>query len=158
MATEPTRPTDALRRERERIRLELASASDLVGKIPRDLTATRSRLLHVVSTLEAIVGPYLEWEERVVHPVVDRLACGGPMVVSASLRFEHALVHRGLDELARSARSQDPDPVAFARRADRLLGLLEAHLEVEDTMFLPLLDGALGSAATASGVGSKKRA
>lgn len=63
--------------------------------------------------------------------------------VSLSIRYEHVLIHRWLDELGRSARAAAPDPLGFARRADRLLGLIEAHLELEDAVFLPVLDRAI---------------
>lgn len=52
----------------------------------------------------------------------------------AALRLEHAVLGRWAVELTELAERPMPDHNAFARRAERLLGLLEAHLEVEERL------------------------
>lgn len=50
---------------------------------------------------------------------------------AAVLAAEHEVLWRWVVELENLSTASLPDAAAFARRAQRLLGLLEAHLEVE---------------------------
>jgi iron-sulfur cluster repair protein YtfE (RIC family) len=134
----------SLREKRAWIRARLdhvdALAQSLAGGTETD--GPPAIMARVVTVLEDEVLPYLEWEGRMLHPVIDKFACEGPTAFSASMQHEHAVVDRWIGELAAGSRDARADARAFARRVDRLLGLLAAHFEVEDQVFLPVLDRA----------------
>ncbi len=139
-----TIPMQSLREKRARIRARLEEVDALAQALsdaarPGDASADMAR---IVSVLEDELRPYLEWEGRILHPIIDKFACEGPTAFSASMQYEHVLVDRWTGELATSARDARTDARAFARRTVRLLGLLAAHFEVEDQVFLPVLDRA----------------
>ncbi len=134
----------SLREMRAWIRARLDDVDALTQTLSReaalhDATETMTR---IVSVLEDELRPYMEWEGRMLHPNIDEFACEGPMAFSASMQHEHRVVDRWIDDLATRARDARIDGRAFARRTDRLLGLLAAHFEVEDRVFLPVLDRA----------------
>jgi iron-sulfur cluster repair protein YtfE (RIC family) len=139
--------TAPLREARAHIRAALARVAERVGAIPDLPPEARTAAMDgVVAELLARLRPHLEWEERTIHPVVDKFACEGPATFSSSMRYEHAIIYRWLDEL----RMQAGDPaavVAFSRRADNLLGVVLAHFELEEQVLFPILDRALASAA-----------
>jgi hypothetical protein len=58
------------------------------------------------------------------------------------MRYEHTIVGRWIDELAAMAAGPTLDAKAFARKSDRLLGLIAAHFEEEEEVLLPILDRA----------------
>lgn len=136
-------PTAALRGARAHLRQALARIADRVGAV-RDLPAEvrTPAMEHVIDELSARLRPHLQWEERTIHPIVDRFACEGPAVFSTSMRYEHAIIYRALDEL-RAQASDAAAVVAFTRRADNLLGVVLAHLELEEEVLFPILDQAL---------------
>ena len=135
-------PMQSLREKRARTRARLDEVDALAQTLseaaePDDAPAAMTR---IVSVLEDELRPYMEWEGRLLHPIIDKFACEGPTAFSASMQYEHRVVDRWIGELATSARHARTDARAFARRTDRLLGLLAAHFEVEDQVFLPVLD------------------
>ncbi len=134
--------TGALRRVRDALRHELAALAQRVGGVgaPGD-GGQRQRMRGLAADLDACLRPHLEWEERTVHPIVDKFACDGPAAFSACMRYEHVIIHRWMAELSRRAESSDA--AAFARRADNLLGLVEAHFELEEQVLFPILDRSL---------------
>ena len=141
----PSLITARLRDARARLRESLATVADRVGALamlpPEERCAAMKQ---VAADLDAQLRPHLEWEERTIHPVVDKFACEGPAAFSASMRYEHEIIHRGIGEL----RGQSFDAaavVAFSRRADNLLGVVLAHFELEEQVLFPILDRALGS-------------
>ncbi len=141
--------TAALRDTRAHLRQALARIADRVGTL-RDLPPEGrvAAMEHVSDELSARLRPHLRWEERTIHPIVDKFACEGPAAFSASMRYEHAIIYRGLDDLR--ALASDPSAVvAFARRADNLLGIVLAHLELEEEVLFPILDRALRRDASA---------
>ena len=107
----------------------------------REASDARAEMEGVVRLLETHVRPHAEVEEANLYPVVDAYAspdAGRPF--TASMRFEHRVVGSWIDELAEMAASSDADVDAFVRRAQRLLGLLEAHFLAEEEVLLPVLD------------------
>ncbi len=138
--------TAPLRQARDRLRRSLAAIADRVGvlgALPVEARSTAMRSL--AADLEALLRPHLEWEERTIHPVVDKFACEGPAAFSASMRYEHEIILRAAGELRSMADDATP-VVAFSRRADNLLGVVLAHFELEEHVLLPILDRALGRA------------
>ncbi len=137
-------PTQSLRERRARIRARLEEVEALSETLLETEPNARSApMTRIVAVLEDELRPYMEWEGRMLHPIIDKFACEGPTAFSASMQYEHLLVDRWIGQLAASARDANADARSFVRRADRLLGLLAAHFEVEDQVFLPVLDRAL---------------
>ncbi len=137
--------TSDLRVERARIRVTLAQISEAAGSVAAAPLAERGRAMReVVDALDACLGPHLEWEERTLHPIVDKFACEGPASFSASMRYEHEIIHRWMAELARTAAAPG-DAVGFLRQADRLLGVVTAHFELEEHVFFPVLDRSISA-------------
>ncbi len=131
--------TEALRGVRAGIREALAEIAQRVGAVAASAAAAPTASMRAIAAdLDACLRPHLEWEERTVHPVVDKFACEGPAAFSASMRYEHEIIHRWMAELSR--RAGERDAVAFARRADNLLGLVLAHFELEEEVLFPILD------------------
>lgn len=137
----PRLATAELRAERARIRVTLSRISQLAGAVGSAPPERRGPAMReVVDALDACLGPHLEWEERTLHPIVDKFACEGPAAFSASMRYEHEIIHRWMAELARVAGATPGDAGGFVRQADRLLGVVTAHFELEEHVFFPVLD------------------
>lgn len=135
------RPSDAYRAQHARFR----NATQGIERLAEGLPAAppedrRVRMAAVTETLTQAILPEMEWETRTIYPAVDRRAGANGCRMTATLRYEHLVALRWADELERAAAEPDPDAAAFARLAERLLGLLLAHQEVEEEVLLPLLD------------------
>ena len=132
--------TSELRAERARIRVTLARISELAAAAVTAPAGQRAfAMREVVDALDACLGPHLEWEERTLHPIVDKFACEGPAAFSASMRYEHDIIHRWMAELSAAA-AAPRGAASFLRQADRLLGVVTAHFELEEHVFFPVLD------------------
>jgi iron-sulfur cluster repair protein YtfE (RIC family) len=138
----PASATAHIRAARERIRERLGELAVRVGALREGRPAgRRAEMRAVVDELDGALRPHLRWEEETVHPVVDKFACEGPAAFSASMRYEHEIIHRWSADLARLA--ERDDAFAFARRADNLLGVVLAHFELEEEVLFPILDRSL---------------
>ena len=121
------------------MRERLAGISDRIGALSASPPGERRAAMRaVVADLDACLRPHLEWEERTVHPIVDKFACEGPASFSSSMRYEHTIIERWSADLAR--RAEAGDAAAFTRSADRLLGVVLAHFELEEEVLFPILD------------------
>jgi hemerythrin-like domain-containing protein len=121
---------------REQLRLHEAAVGDLRGAPAQAAAVTMDG---AVLFLDEEIRPHATWEELKLYPLLDSLV-GGREPFTASLRREHAIIDRWIETLAVSAASTAPDPAAFARSADRLFGLIEAHFEEEEQVLLPILE------------------
>ncbi len=141
--------TAPLRQARDRLRRSLAAIADRVGALAALPVEERAAAMRELGAdLDALLRPHLEWEERTVHPVVDKFACEGPAAFSASMRYEHEIIFRAMGEL-RAMADDGATAVAFSRRADNLLGVVLAHFELEEHVLFPILDRSLGSGGEA---------
>jgi hemerythrin-like domain-containing protein len=140
----PTRPTQSLRDEHLMIRKNLGAVSETARKL-ESMTPTDRRvaMAQLLGYLRHDVERHAAWEESALYPLVDRK--GPPPVepFTATMRYEHKILGRWIDELAREAEESTSDPRVFARRAERILGLIAAHMEVEEEVILPILDGSM---------------
>lgn len=130
--------TERLRELRGGIERRLATLESEIGALgglPED--ARRASMRRVAAEIEASLRPHLGWEERTIHPIVDKYACEGPAVFSSSMRYEHEIIYRWIAELKELA---EDDTARFVRRADNLLGVVSAHFELEQHVFFPILD------------------
>ena len=121
---------------RKQLELHKAGVGDLPGASRQAAGATMDR---AVLFLDEEIRPHASWEEVKLYPLLDSMI-GGREPFTASLRREHAIIDRWIEELAVHAASTAPDVVGFARRADWLFGLIEAHFEEEEEVLLPILE------------------
>jgi iron-sulfur cluster repair protein YtfE (RIC family) len=143
-------PTAPLRNARARLRERLAAIADEIGSLTVIAAGERRGAMRsIVGELDACLRPHLRWEERTIHPIVDRFACEGPTAFSATMRYEHEIIDRWSAELAR--RAEGGDAIAFARNADRLLGVVLAHFELEEQVLFPILDRSVAPGALPPG-------
>lgn len=134
-----------LKEKRAQIRVRVDHVDALVQKLSsRGEVDDAAAMQRILSVLDDEIRPYMEWEGRLLHPVIDKYAGEGPSA-AASMRYEHVLIDRWIGKLAASVRDAQIDPTTFVRRTDGVLGLLNAHLEVEDRLLLPVLDLAFPS-------------
>jgi hemerythrin-like domain-containing protein len=132
------RVTEPFRQEHAELLAHLDHVDALAGELaklpPEERRAAQEKVLAFYA--EHLV-PHAAWEEEVLYPAVDRRASQGEPF-TASMRYEHTVVKAWVDQLR--ARLDDPDPAAFVRQADRLLGLVSAHFQAEEHVLLPVLD------------------
>ena len=137
---EDARPTAGFRLHHRDLRSRLVHLDRMVARLPtQEEHRRRAAMREIVARLEAVLGPHVKAEEAALYPAVDARA-GGTEPFTAALRREHRILERWLVDLDREARRERPDPSAFARLANRLLGLVEAHFELEEEVLLPILD------------------
>ena len=135
------RPTATFRAEHKEVLEHLRHVQEWIGTLSAQEPAVQKKTaLKVVAFFEKHIGPHADWEERVLYPVVDRLAGGGPNAFTATMRYEHRVVGRWIGELRAESDKPAIDAARFARRTDNLLGLLWAHFEEEEEVLLPLID------------------
>lgn len=151
------RPTQPFLDEHAELHEHLRHVSDMVGRLRLEEERDRKETMaHVVRFFRTHLVPHAEWEERVLYPLVDEKAGGGPNRFTASMRHEHRIVGRWIGELEQQAEAPSPDSIAFARRADQLLGLVQAHFEAEEQVLLPILDATMTREEFEQRVGSGK--
>ena len=127
---------DAHAELRRMLEAQKAALGDLSRATPEAALATMER---TVVFLDEEVRPHANAEEVKLYPALD-VAVGGREPFTATMRHEHAIMDRWIEELAVHAGSTSPDAAWFARRADQLFGLIEAHFEEEEVLLLPILD------------------
>lgn len=93
----------------------------------------------VADALHATIHHHAQWEEASLYGEVDRLVGECPHPFTASMRYEHTLIAKKMDILAEEAAKSVTDSKQFARKTDKLLGLIEAHFEEEEKVLLPVL-------------------
>lgn len=147
LAAPPPRVTEPFREEHAEIRVHLGHIHQRVGELRCSPSSEASSTMRfVVRFLDEHIRKHAEWEEAVLYPVVDRLAKSGRERFTATMRHEHRIVGRWIDDLAAEAEKESPAVEAFARRADYLLGLVTAHFEEEEEVLLPLIDRGMTAA------------
>lgn len=135
------RPTQPFRDEHAEIREHLEHLDAAVGALAGAAPQEQARkMAFVVRFLDEHIRAHAAWEEEVLYPVVDEQAGGAPERFTSTMRHEHVIIGRSIDALRQEAQAPRPDVVAFARRADRLLGVISAHFEKEEEILLTLLD------------------
>lgn len=141
-AAEPARATEPFRTEHASLKTELDSVAVRVGALPALAPkAQKEEMAAIIGFFREEIGVHAAWEERVLYPAVDRrVPTQATEPFTASMRHDHQVVGRWIEELETIARAPKPDAVAFARRADNLLGLVRAHFEAEEDVLLPVLD------------------
>jgi hemerythrin-like domain-containing protein len=140
-AADDSRPTETFRQEHAEVKVHLEHLDEMVGTIATAEAAQQMKTAaFVVKFLREHIVDHAKWEEEHLYPAVDRRTHGGDHPFTESMRYEHKIVGRWIDELAAMTAGPTLDAKAFARRSDRLLGLIAAHFEEEEEVLLPILD------------------
>lgn len=135
------RATESFRAEHAEVREHLSHLEAMVGSMGTADAAGRKKTAgFVVKFLKEHLLEHAKWEEERLYRAVDQRTHGAPHAFTATMRHEHVIVGRWVGELATMAAAAEVDATAFARKADRLLGLVAAHFEEEEDVLLPILD------------------
>ncbi len=138
---DPERPSRTLRGEHVEMRGKLARVGESIGMLSSfDSPGRRAAMNNIVNSSRREIRPHGEWEERALYPMADRFRPCDAEPFTASMRYEHRIVTAWIEDLAGEAEASVPDSGAFVRGADRLLGLVLAHMEVEEAALLSILD------------------
>jgi len=137
------RVTEPFRQKHSEIHEHLTHIDGMAGNLDgQSAGMQRETMARIVKFFKTHILAHAASEEKVLYPIVDRFAgvgVGGSTFTS-SMRYEHRVVERWINELERMAAAATPDARAFARRADNLLGLINAHFEEEEEILLPILE------------------
>jgi hemerythrin-like domain-containing protein len=149
------RPTAGFRADHAEIAEHLRHLDAAVGALP-DVPASeqRQKMAFVVRFLEEHIKSHAAWEESHLYPLVEQQAGREGEPFTASMRYEHRIIGRGIEGLAALAAAEPADARAFARAADRTLAVITAHFEKEEQVFLPLLDRAMTRAEVDAALGA----
>ena len=134
-------PTAPFRQEHVEIKEHLGHLDAMVGSLSSAKVEDQRHTMSMIATfLDDHIRKHAEWEEVHLYPAVDKRTVAGPNPFTASMRYEHRIIGRGIDALSKMAADPNTDATPFARSADRLLGLISAHFEEEEEVLLPILD------------------
>jgi hemerythrin-like domain-containing protein len=148
-------PTAGFRAEHAAIQEHLAHLDALVGALDGAAAAEQQQTMaFVVRFLDEHIRSHAAWEEAKLYPLVDARAGREGEPFTASMRYEHGIIGRGIEALGGLAAATPPDARAFARAAQRTLGVVAAHFEKEEEVFLPLLDRAMTRAEVDAALGA----
>ena len=141
------RPADQLRKEHARMGEEIAGICILLNDLRPGDGEKKPALLRAAGYLESQALPHAEAEDCFMYPEVARLM--GCHQATATMTMDHRFISnhvralRGEIDAAFSPSGRGLDAEAGARilaPAYRLDGLLRAHFEKEESIFLPLLE------------------
>jgi iron-sulfur cluster repair protein YtfE (RIC family) len=135
------RRTEPIRRNLHRLQSILFTVERWLGALPDAGESEQKDLMHnTVGILKDYLLPHLAAEEAVLHPAVDRRQPEVMLAPTQVLKQEHDVMRRWIKELETLADAPLPDHKAFACRGERLLGLIEAHFELDESLLFPILD------------------
>jgi hemerythrin-like domain-containing protein len=136
-----SRPTDNFRKEHAEIKEHLQHLHVMAGKLTTaDVAQQRETANFIAKFLNDHIRSHARWEEQRLYPAVDHRTHAGMHPFTSSMRYEHGIIGRAIEELATQAAATPFDPVLYLRKTDRLLGVISAHFEKEEEVFLPILD------------------
>lgn len=134
-------PSQQFRTEHVEIKKHLSHVEKWAGDISTSKSIEQKKLmLKIVTFFKEHIKPHAEWEEKKLYPAVDKRANKGGEVFTSTMRYEHKIVGRWIEELEKESASKTPNSKLFTRKTDQLLGLIIAHFEEEEEVLLPILD------------------
>jgi hemerythrin-like domain-containing protein len=145
-AAAPKKVGDPFREEHAKVREHVTHWGTMLATLSAlPDTEQVATIRHIAKCLNGNVRPHAESEEQVFYPVVDKYAGvgKGDNTITATMRHEHRVIARWTDELTAEAGKPSPDVNAFSRRAQNLIGLLNAHFEQEEEVLLPIVENAM---------------
>jgi hemerythrin-like domain-containing protein len=148
-------PTADFRDEHAETKEHLRHVDGMVRSLDGAPAEEQKRTMSFVAKfLREHILTHATWEEAHLYPLVDQQAGRTGEPFTASMRYEHGIIGRGIEELSELASAETPDPGSFARSADRLLGIIDAHFEKEEEVFLPLIDRSLSRVEVEKALGA----
>lgn len=137
--TSATLQSRELREEHADLYRRLDEAEATLGRLASEPNTpdTRARMQKVVVFFTVQFGEQGRIEERRLYDFVDGRV-DGP-APTTTLRLEHGVMVRWIEELDGLAKTDPLDVAAFVRRGQQLVGLCRAHVEVEGRLLEPLL-------------------
>lgn len=134
-------PTASFRAEHAEVKVHLQHLDSMAGSLPSQDEAKRVKTAaFIVDFLAEHILTHAAWEEKNLYPAVDKRTTAGARPFTGTMRYEHGIIGRSIDDLKKAAAAPGFDAVRFARDTDRLLGLIAAHFEKEEEVLLPVLD------------------
>ncbi len=135
------RPSEQFRMEHVEIKKHLSHVEQWAGNLANEKAPQQKKSMSkIVAFFKEHIKPHAEWEEKKLYPAVDKRAGKGPEAFTSTMRYEHKIVGRWIEELEKEAQKKSPDAALFTRKTDQLLGLINAHFEEEEEVLLPILD------------------
>lgn len=134
-------PSEPFRTEHVEIKKHLSHVEQWAGNLNgSDPTEQKKTMLKILTFFKEHIKPHAEWEEKKLYPAVDKRASKGAEIFTSTMRYEHKIIGRWVEELEKEATSKSPKAQLFLRKTDQLLGLIIAHFEEEEEVLLPILD------------------
>lgn len=113
----------------------LGHIDTMAQRLPSELPEKQRETMRFVTTfLQEHILTHAAEEEATLYPKADAKACSR---FTQSMRYEHTVVGAWVKELRQIAEEPSPNVLAFVRRTQRLLGLLEAHFGAEEEVIVP---------------------
>lgn len=140
------RPSEQFRTEHVEIKKHLSDVEQWTGNLTSSSSAEQKKtMLKIVTFFKEHIKPHAEWEEKKLYPAVDKRASKGSEIFTSTMRYEHKIVGRWIEELEKEATAKTSNAKLFSRKTDQLLGLINAHFEEEEEVLLPILDKSMTS-------------
>lgn len=140
-------PSAHFREEHAEIKKHLSHVEQWAGILSGSAPAEQKKTMsQITAFFKEHIKPHAEWEEKKLYPAVDKRASQGPGLFTSTMRYEHKIVARWIEELEKESAKTTPDVRRFARKTDQLLGLILAHFEEEEEVLLPVLDKSMTAA------------
>ena len=134
-------PTASFRAEHAEVKEHLRHLDSMAGSLASQDEAKRATTAaFIVGFLTDHILTHAAWEEKHLYPAVDKRTTAGARPFTGTMRYEHGIIGRGIDDLRKESAAPAFDAVRFVRDTDRLLGLIAAHFEKEEEVLLPVLD------------------
>lgn len=141
LAAADERATASFRKEHMEVKEHLGHLDAMAGSMATaDAAAQKKTAGFIAKFLNDHILSHAKWEEQRLYPAVDKRTHAGEYPFTGSMRYEHTIIGRSIAELGTLAAKSDLDAKEFARKTDRLLGLIAAHFEEEEEVLLPILD------------------
>lgn len=139
-----SRPTDGFRSEHAKIHEHLSQIQNWTGALLQQSADEQIKTMEkIVSFFDSKIKSHAAWEEESLYPLVDKIASPSNNSFTSSMRHEHKIISRWIDELNEEMHSEGPNALAFTRATDQLLGLIKAHFEEEEEVLLPFIDNSM---------------
>ena len=135
------RPSQHFREEHIEIKKHLHHIEEWTGEL-KSLSPEKQKeqMQKIVKFFVEHIKPHADWEEKKLYPAVDKRTAKSSDAFTTTMRYEHKIVGRWINDLSDEAKKKPSNPNHFSRKTDQLLGLIYAHFEEEEEVLLPILD------------------
>jgi hemerythrin-like domain-containing protein len=129
----------SLEEQHAKIRSDFASLTEALQGFPEKATALdESKTSLIFKFFNTSLSPHVQWEEKSFYPLADACIQCRRAPFTASFIREHQIINRWLAELLEISKQPDGSISDFTKLYYQIIGLLQAHLEVEDLILIPI--------------------